>query len=425
MNKVSIEQASQSLGLSPNTILTWEKKRLIKSDKQINNIRLFDLEEIHSLQLQIENRNIADQTTILKILKNDVPTSFKVIELFAGCGGMALGLENAGLNTELLVENNQDCINTLLANKPSWNVLSSDVSKVDFRQYQGQVDIVAGGFPCQAFSYAGQGRGFADTRGTLFFEFARCLQEVKPKIAIAENVRGLLSHQQGKTLSVMLETLHQLGYNTSYKLLRAQFLDVPQKRERLFIIAIRQDLGIKAIFPQEKNYTLSLKTALSNCPISQGVEYNNRKKAIMEMVPAGGNWKDLPLEVQKDYMKGSFYKGGGRTGFAKRLSWHEPCLTVTCSPAQTQTERCHPEETRPLQVREYARIQTFPDDWHFSGCLTAQYRQIGNAVPVNLAYHLGICLINMLTSEIEEVEDFPMQAIYQQLSIPGIVNSQT
>lgn len=146
---------------------------------------------------------------------------------------------------------------------------------------------------------------------------------------------------------------------------------------------------------------------------------------IIEMVPAGGNWKDLPLEIQKYYMKGSFYKEGGRTGFAKRLSWNEPCLTVTCSPAQTQTERCHPEETRPLKVREYARIQTFPDDRHFSGCLTAQYRQIGNAVPVNLAYHLGRCLITMLTSEIEEVEvaDFPIQAIYQQLSIPGFVNS--
>lgn len=417
MNKVSIEQASQSLGLSRNTILTWEKKQLIKSDKQLNNTRLFDLEEIQSLQLQIENREIIDQ---IPILTNDISTNFKVIELFAGCGGMALGLENAGLNTELLVENNRDCINTLLANKPSWNIVSDDVSKVDFRQYQGQVDIVTGGFPCQAFSYAGQGRGFADTRGTLFFEFARCLQEVKPKIAIAENVRGLLSHQQGKTLSVMLETLHQLGYNTSYKLLRAQFLDVPQKRERLFIIAIRQDLGIKAIFPQEKNYTISLKTALSNCPASQGVEYNNRKKAIMEMVPAGGNWKNLPLEVQKDYMKGSFCKGGGRTGFAKRLSWHEPCLTVTCSPAQTQTERCHPEETRPLQVREYARIQTFPDDWHFSGCLTAQYRQIGNAVPVNLAYHLGRCLITMLTEEVEEIKNFPMQEIYQQLSIPRL-----
>jgi len=423
MAKVTINQASQFLGIASSTILTWEKKKLVKSDVSANNLYLFDLEELRQFHLQIQDRSILED---LIILKNNQPTDFKVIELFAGCGGMALGLENAGLQTKLLVENNQNCVNTLQINRPNWKVLAENISQVDFREYQGNIDIVAGGFPCQAFSYAGHGRGFADTRGTLFFEFARCLQEVQPKIAIAENVRGLLSHQKGKTLSIMLETLYQLGYNTSYKLLRAQFLDVPQKRERVFIIATRQDLEIKPLFPQEKNYTISLRTALNNCPPSPGVEYNQRKREIMSMVPQGGNWRDLSLEIQKDYMKGSFDQGGGRTGFAKRLAWNEPCLTVTCSPAQTQTERCHPEETRPLQIREYARVQTFPDDWQFTGCLTAQYQQIGNAVPVNLAYHLGRCLINMLKaksttkSTLESPKKSSSFSNNQQLLIPGL-----
>jgi len=125
----------------------------------------------------------------------------------------------------------------------------------------------------------------------------------------------------------------------------------------------------------------------------------------MELIPAGGYWRDLPEKLQKEYMGASFYMGGGKTGMARRLSWDEPSLTLTCSPAQKQTERCHPVETRPLSVREYARIQTFPDNWKFSGSVAQQYKQIGNAVPVNLSYHIGNLLIKMLSGEIKEVEE--------------------
>ena len=114
------------------------------------------------------------------------------------------------------------------------------------------------------------------------------------------------------------------------------------------------------------------------------------------MVPPGGYWRDLPLPVQKEYMKKSFYLGGGKTGMARRLSWNAPSLTLTCAPAQNQTERCHPEESRPLTIREYARIQTFPDEWQFAGTQSAQYKQIGNAVPVNLAYAIGLSVVDAL-----------------------------
>ena len=95
-------------------------------------------------------------------------------------------------------------------------------------------------------------------------------------------------------------------------------------------------------------------------------------------------------------MGGSYFLGGGKTGMARRLAWSEPSLTLTCNPAQKQTERCHPRETRPLTIREYARIQTFPDEWEFEGSLTSQYKQIGNAVPVNLGYHIGLAMRKIL-----------------------------
>jgi len=150
---------------------------------------------------------------------------------------------------------------------------------------------------------------------------------------------------------------------------------------------------------------LTLKEALKkgelydqDCPKSAGQLYPERKKAVLDLVPAGGCWVDLPDEVQREYMQKSYFMGGGKTGMARRLSYDSPSLTLTCSPAQKQTERCHPEETRPLTVREYARIQTFPDAWQFVGSVSSQYKQIGNAVPVNLAHAMGRRLIELLNS---------------------------
>ena len=421
MNQVTVKEASEKLNIPRETILEWEKKKLIRV-LYSNNKRLFDLEQLKNLCQNLQKNN---QQNKFKILVDNDKTNYKVIELFAGCGGMALGLENAGLTTQMLVEINKDCINTLKKNRPHWNIIHDNVANLDFTKYENKIDIVAGGFPCQAFSYAGLGKGLEDTRGTLFFEFARAIKQIKPKIAVAENVRGLLSHKKGKTLEIMLQTLDNLGYKTAFKILKAQFLDVPQKRERLIIIATRKDLDITPLFPQEKNYLITLKEALQNCPKSIGVEYRQRKKEIMELIPQGGNWRNLPIEIQKEYMKKSFYSGGGRTGFAKRLSYDEPCLTITCSPAQTQTERCHPQETRPLTVREYARVQTFPDNWEFTGALTSQYRQIGNAVPVNMAYHIGKCLIAILSNKNNSKEMIinHLQTInnqVKQLLIPGL-----
>ena len=388
-----ISQASDRIGVSIDTIRRWEKRGLIRSRRTEGNHRLFDLAEVERVARQQSGQN----TQSMRILKdesvNSEPTS---IELFAGCGGTALGLEHAGFKHLLLNELDKDAVSTLRSNRPDWNIVSEDVRQVNFEPYKGKVDLVQGGFPCQAFSYAGKKMGFSDTRGTLFYDFARAIVETMPKVAVGENVRGLLRHDGGRTLSTMLEVLrgirdaNGIGYKVETTLLRSQYLDVPQKRERLLIVAVREDIFDGSFhFPEEKDYVISLREAIADSPASIGAQYPEKKFRVMEMVPPGGNWRDLPEEVKNEYMGGSLHLGGGKTGIARRLSWNEPSLTLTCAPAQKQTERCHPEETRPLNIREYARIQTFPDSWNFQGSLASQYKQIGNAVPVNLAYHIG------------------------------------
>ena len=399
MDLLTVQEASNLLDVSPDTIRRWAKKGLVKDSRSTNNHRLFSKDEL----LRVQSKYLSSEPERKYKIHKSKKTKFTSIELFSGAGGLALGLENAGFNTKLLVEIDKNAVETLRTNRPKWHVFEGDIKDKSFKEYKDKIDLVVGGFPCQAFSYAGNSMGFEDTRGTLFFEFARCVKEVRPKIALGENVRGLLKHDDGRTLSTMISVLEDLGYKVKYKYLRAQFMDVPQKRERLFIMAIRDDLNIEHLFPNENDYTISLRDALNKCPRSKGQSYTAKKYRIMESIPEGGYWRDLPLDIRKEYMGKSFYLGGGKTGMARRLSWSEPSLTLTCNPAQKQTERCHPSETRPLNIREYARIQTFPDDWEFKGSISSQYKQIGNAVPVNLGYYIGRCLISILTGKEDQI----------------------
>ncbi len=390
---LSIRKACEILDISHDTIRRWEKKGLIKTTRDGHGDRLFERSELEELKAKLSGNA---REVPFSFLKNEYKTPFSAIELFAGAGGLALGMENAGIQTKMLVEIDKTATTTLSHNRPHWNVITDDVKNVDFTEKTA--DVIAGGFPCQAFSYAGKKLGFEDIRGTLFFEYARAIKQIRPKIILGENVRGLEKHDSGRTLTIMLGILQDLGYRCEYRILRAQYFDVAQKRERLVIIGVRDDLFIPIIFPKEKNYTISIREALKNVPFSEGQRYTASKHAIMSLVPEGGYWKSLPIDLQKKYMGKSFYQGGGKTGMARRLAWDEPSLTLTCNPAQKQTERCHPSETRPLSISEYARIQSFPDDWTFMGSTAAQYKQIGNAVPVNLAYHISTSLIQMLSA---------------------------
>jgi len=317
---------------------------------------------------------------------------YSVIELFAGAGGLALGLERAGLKAKMLVEIDKHCVATLRKNRPEWNIVAGDIAKVSFKGVSA--DIVTGGFPCQAFSYAGKRLGFEDTRGTLFFEFARCVKEVNPKIVVGENVEGLLQHDNGRTFKTMIGILEGFGYKMQYKVLNAMNYGVPQKRKRLIIVGTRKYMEFQ--FPEPQKKIVTLKDALKNVPHSQGQKYSKDREEILRLVPPGGSWVNLPLHLQKKYLGKSFYSGGGKRGMARRISWDEPCLTLTTSPSQKQTDRIHPEETRPFTIREYARIQTFPDEWEFVGGVGSQYKQIGNAVAVKFAEAIGSSVVDCL-----------------------------
>lgn len=327
------------------------------------------------------------------------------IELFAGAGGLALGLEKAGFNELALIEIDKDACETLRINRPRWNVIENDITKIVendllqmFNLKKYELDLLSGGYPCQSFSYAGHRLGLEDIRGTMFYYYAKFLEQLQPKMFLAENVKGLLTHDNGKTLKTMVDVFEKIGYQVTYKVLNAWNYGVAQKRERIVIIGIRNDLKnlISFKFPTPLEYKPVLKDVLYNVPASEGLRYSEYKKQVMSLVPEGGCWIDLPEEIAKEYMKSCYYMGGGRRGIARRLSMDEPSLTLTCSPVMKQTERCHPLETRPLTIREYARIQSFPDEWLFSGKLTSIYKQIGNAVPVELAYHIGKSIMKAL-----------------------------
>ena len=411
---VSVTAAANTLNVSADTIRRWNKLGLIKATRDKNKKRLFNLQEIVRLQKKLNGEGEPVPFKVLQAKEKFQQAT--CIDLFAGAGGTALGFANAGLNHTYLNEFDSKAVATLRSNSEKhnldWVVDNRDVHEVSFQGMRAEV--IQAGFPCQAFSYAGKSRGFQDTRGTLFFEFARAIKEIQPKIAIGENVRGLLRHDDGRTLDTMVNTLDELGYQVNYRVLRAQYLDVPQKRERLILFAVRKDLDLPILFPKEKDYFISLREALKDCPKSDGQVYPEKKRNVLELVPEGGCWRDLPDDIAREYMGKSYFLGGGKTGMARRLSWDQPSLTLTCSPAQKQTERCHPCETRPLNIREYARIQTFPDDWQFEGSLAEQYKQIGNAVPVNMGYHIGRCVLASLgyiaiTDDMEQAEPLCVQ----------------
>lgn len=399
----SIAQVADILGVSKETLRRWDRNGSLIPQRQVeNNYRYYakkQLEQFEAAQLLFNSHWNEELTT--KPIRD-----FKSLELFAGAGGLAIGMEKAGIEPVLLNELDSSACATLKKNRPNWNIVEGDVNSINFKPFRNQIDIISGGFPCQAFSYAGKKMGFDDARGTLFFEFARAVKETNPKVFFAENVKGLLTHDNGKTLKTIVNIINELGYTlVCPRVLKAIFYKVPQKRERLFLVGIRKDLSENAEFkwPSPYNRIMTLKDALksgelypTDVPPSAGQMYPKNKADILAMVPQGGYWRDLPEKIQREYMKKSYFLGGGKTGMARRLSWDEPSLTLTCAPAQKQTERCHPEETRPLTIREYARIQTFPDDWQFEGSLSSQYKQIGNAVPVNLAHAMGRALVRLL-----------------------------
>lgn len=329
------------------------------------------------------------------------------IELFAGAGGLALGLEQAGFEHIGLVEFNRYAADTLIANRPQWKVLCEDIAQVAERDLEKEfgidkyeLDLLSGGAPCQSFSYAGKRLGLQDVRGTMFYHYATFLHKLQPKMFLFENVRGLLTHDGGRTYKTILDIFEDEGYTTVYKILNAWDYGVPQKRERLITIGIRNDLAstCQFVFPQAHDYKPVVRDVQLdvNPDTTQCARYSQNKEAVFALVPPGGYWRDIDPTIAKAYMKTCWDMGGGRTGILRRIGLDEPSLTVLTNPGMKQTDRCHPLEVRPFSVRENARLQSFPDEWVFCGKLSEQYKQVGNAVPVNLAKEIGLEIIRTL-----------------------------
>ncbi|MGA4834530.1 DNA (cytosine-5-)-methyltransferase [Bacillus velezensis] len=421
------KQLAEQLGISKNqlSMLLSPNFNPIKSNAlklcEILEVNFEEIIESEQMELSLDgtdnliDSNIDEEINVSSFEGNEfldirdikANKNYSVVELFAGAGGLALGLEQAGFKSRGLVEFDKYACQTLRKNRPHWNVIEKDIIDVaeeGIKNYVnvpiGELDLLSGGYPCQAFSYAGKKMGLSDARGTMFYYYAQVLKQLLPKMFLAENVRGLVNHDNGRTLALMLKVFSDIGYTVKWKVLRALDYDVAQKRERIVLVGIRNDLIEKYetdyFFPQPYGYELTLNDVLKNVPESEGAKYPESKKRVLDLVPPGGYWRDLPDEIAKDYMGKSYYSGGGRTGMARRLSWDEPSLTLTCSPAQKQTERCHPDETRPFTVREYARIQSFPDSWNFDCSTNNAYKQIGNAVPVNMAKAIGLSIISTL-----------------------------
>jgi len=334
------------------------------------------------------------------------------IELCVGSGGLSNGLISNNFNPLLLVDNNKHCINTLLLNNYNKNILLlEDINNLHSNDkfikyytndnYNKVVDLIANGSPCQSFSVAGNKKGLEDNRGNLLITFVDILKNIKPKIFLIENVVGLTSHNKGETLKYLIELYKQCGYNIVYKILNSKDYKSCQNRKRIFIIGINKYFcEVPFEFPKPLNIKIYLKDVIGDLEDIQmeGLKYNETKTKLYELIPEGGCWKNLPIDLQKEYMKKSFESGGGKTGCLRRLDKNKFSPTLLCSPIQKQTEFCHYKNIRPLSVLEYSRIQGYSDSYKFSGSILQKYAQIGNSVDSQIAINVGKSLYKYLSN---------------------------
>jgi len=374
------------------------------------------------------------------------------ISFFAGGRGLDLGLEQAGWKCIAANEFDRVASETIRLNAPSLPLYSEDIRQIsterlltDLRLEVGELFAVAGGPPCQAFSTAGRRLGLNDQRGNVFLHFLDLIDGLRPKYAVFENVRGLLSaplihrphaergasaaklreqEQPGGALNLILSRLRGSGYEVTFNLYNTANFGVPQSRERLVFIASREGSRVPHLSPTHDakgaNGLLPWVTFKDAVASLSSVKHHAtsfplKRQEFYRLLKAGENWRDLPVDVQSAAMGNSFFSGGGKTGFYRRLSWDKPSPTLVTRPNMKATDLCHPEELRPLSVEEYSAVQTFPAAYRFSGTLDDQYRQIGNAVPCLFAQAIG--------KHIRDFDDGVISASVSQARFSRYVNT--
>jgi DNA (cytosine-5)-methyltransferase 1 len=437
----SVKETSEILGFSEQYV-----RKLLKSGEiggeRIGQRWVVASESANEYRSKVDP---VDMSVIDRSRRSSNQPQLKALSFFSGCMGLDLGLEKEEIEVLLACEVDAAARKTIEFNKPDIALIGDirDYSAAEIREKAGlglgeEIDVIVGGPPCQAFSSAGKRQGFNDERGNVFLTFIDLIAELRPKFAIIENVRGLLSaplqhrphelrganysplsqkEQRGGALLYVIHRLKEAGYSVSFNLYNAANFGAPQSRERVVIACSRDGTKLPYLTPTHSENGLyglpkwrSLREALEglSSDVHHFVKFPEKRLKYYRMLKSGQNWRDLPLDLQQEALGASYFAGGGKTGFYRRLNWDKPSPTLVTHPAMPATDLAHPEENRPLSIQEYKRIQEFPDDWEIQGSLLDRYRQIGNAVPCSLGRAIAKMLVNHLNGEQPFLfKDFP------------------
>jgi len=424
---LTVKEASEYLGVSVQRIRTLCRNDSLEA-RLYGNTWLIEKKSI--MKNKKAEIDISDRKCKL------APTKPIALSFFSGAMGMDLGIEKSGFQTVLACENEPSARKTIIKNKPDIGLIGDirNYSAEEIMNFAGltlgdEVDLIMGGPPCQAFSTAGKRQGLDDERGNVFLKYLDVISQIKPKYFIIENVRGLLSaplkhrpHEQrgmdypplkeeeqaGGVMHYVLRIIKGMGYSVTFELYNSANFGVPQVRERVVITCARSGKKIPYLEPthsQTEEHGLKKWTTFREAVSDlKGIEHTyinfpEKRLKYYRMLGPGQYWKNLPVELQKEALGKSFFSGGGKTGFLRRISWDKPAPTLVTHPAMPATDLSHPEELRPLSIEEYKKVQQFPDDWDIQGKILEVYKQIGNAVPVGLGFAIGKTILNFENEE--------------------------
>ncbi len=435
--QIGVREAAELLGISQQRVRTLCRLGTLPA-KMVGNAWVVEREAVDLYGLQTAHMVAEDHPTyqpVSSAQRRPIALSF-----FSGAMGLDLGIEKTGFRVLLACEVDKYCRQTIAINRPATALLSdiSTYSKGDVLEAAGlteddDIDLVIGGPPCQAFSTAGKRKAFNDDRGNVFLDYIELALQLRPKFIVIENVRGLLScpldhrpHDQrgsefpdltadelkGGALNFILSKLRNSGYGYSFNLYNSANFGTPQIRERVIIVCARDGQAPPFLTPthsENGEYGLlrwrTFRQATAGLTDHQHLTFPEKRLKYYRMLKPGQNWRALPRELQREALGNSFYAGGGKTGFLRRLDWDKPAPTLVTHPAMPATDLAHPEEDRPLSLQEYKRLQEFPDDWQLAGPMIQQYKQIGNAVPCSLGQAVGRLVIELINGETPQ--DYP------------------
>lgn len=403
--------------------VTVQSVRLLIKNGMLNAERVGNqwLTSIEDLNEYIEKNDVVIEPDDHERLSDDIP-EIVALSFFSGAMGLDIGMNNGGIDALLACEFNKACRMTIAKNKPEIGLIgditdftAEEILKMAKIPEGRKVDVIFGGPPCQAFSTAGNRKAFDDERGNVFLKYLSIISEIKPTYVVIENVRGLLSTPfkykdieepiKGGAMMIILDKLKEIGYTVSFNLYNAAYFGAPQIRERVVIIGKLGGGKVSYLQPTHNEEGTdglkawrTLRDAFDdNLPMNvehHFIEFPEKRLKYYRILKEGQYWKDLPLDLQKEALGKSFYLGGGKTGFLRRLSYSRPSPTLVTNPTMPATDLAHPTEDRPLSVEEYKSIQEFPESWKVCGGILDQYKQIGNAVPVKLGEAIAKTIID-------------------------------